>query len=910
MPLTSGTRLGPYEITSPAGAGGMGEVYKARDTRLDRTVAIKVLPSTFAEDPVLRQRLEREARAISALDHPHICSLYDVGAENGVEYLVMQFVTGETLAERLARGPMPSQEVCTFGAQIADALAAAHARGIVHRDLKPGNIMLTREGVRLLDFGLAKHYAPEPATDVTMPGSAPLTTERTIVGTLHYMAPEQLEGRELDPRADIFALGAVLYEMLSGGRAYEGDSSASVIAAIMNGARRPLVERVPTAPPALVRLVDRCLAIDPRDRWQSAGDLAYALRDAAGGSSPSNAAIAVAAAPRRRSWLPWVVPVVIGLAIALLGWMLRPAADRIETPELRLSIVPPDGLTFSFDVADIDPDYALSPDGRQIVFVAVNPGGERRLYLRDLASVVPRELAGTTGASRPFWSPDGRAIGYVTAAGLSQARIEGGAPQAISSTVTPSLNASATWTRGGRIIYEATILREGLDGKGLFVVPATGGTAQPLSPTPGAEGEQAQRYPVALPDGEHFLYLSWTPDPDGRGIYLGSLNSDQRTLLVPTGFRAGFVAPDLLVYVRDRVLVAQRFSIAEGRMLGEPQPVVSGFAVEGIPGQATFDVSLSGAIAYRSRGQEFESELRWFDRSGASDTVLGGRSDIAVALAPNGRYVALARVDASSPNADRFSSNLWLLDLSRRVVSRFTLDAAATDENPVWSPDGDEIAYAVHRTSGLADVRVQGTIGSTPPRVILEGQHNYHPIHWASDGTLLLHAYATGGGADDLDLYLLAARKDATPQPFVVSRGFQAQGQFSPDAQWIAYTSNESGRPEVYVRPRDGRALQWQISAEGGAQPRWRGDGREIFYVSLDGTLMAVPVTLAPGEVTAGVPVSLFTERTLRTNNNVFYYGGAAAYDVTADGKRFLVNRLTQEPTASPVHLVLHWPRP
>jgi Tol biopolymer transport system component len=910
LALTSGTRLGPYEITAPIGAGGMGEVYKARDTRLDRTVAIKVLPATFAEDPVLRQRLEREARAISALDHPHICSLYDVGAENGVEYLVMQFVTGETLAERLARGPMPSREVSTLGAQIADALAAAHARGIIHRDLKPGNIMLTREGVRLLDFGLAKHYGAEPATEMTMPGSAPLTAERTIVGTLHYMAPEQLEGRELDPRADIFALGAVLYEMLSGGRAFEGESSASVIAAIMNGARRPLTERAPNAPPALVRLIDRCLAIDPRDRWQSAGDLGFALRDAAGASSASNAAIPVAAAPRRRPWLPVALAIALGLAIAAIGWMLRPSDDIAQLPELRLSVVPPDGLAFSFDVADIDPDYALSPDGRQVVFVAVDPAGERRLYVRDLGSVVPRELAGTTGASRPFWSPDGHAVGYITAAGLSQVRIDAGRPQPISSTVTPSGNASATWTNDGRIIYEATIVREGPDGKGLFVVPATGGTARPLSPTPGSENEQAQRYPVALPDGEHFLYLSWTPDPDGRGVYLGSLRSDRRSRLVPTGFRAGFVAPDLLLYVRDRVLMAQRFSIAEGRMLGEPQPVVSGFAIEGIPGQATFDVSPSGAIAYRSRSRQFASELRWFDRSGASDAVLGSRSDIAVALAPNGRHVALARVDITSPDAERFSSNLWLLDLSRRVVSRFTLDAAATDENPVWSPGGTEIAYAVHRTSGLADVRVQATIGSAPPRVILEGPHNYHPIHWASDGTLLLHAYATGGGADDLDLYLLAPGEEVTPTPLIVSRGFQAQGQFSPDARWIAYTSNESGRPEVYVRPRDGRALQWQISSEGGAQPRWRGDGREIFYVSLDGTLTAVPVTLSPDDVTAGVPVPLFTEPTLRTNNNVFYYGGAAAYDVTPDGKRFLVNRLTQEPTAGPLHLVLQWPRP
>jgi Tol biopolymer transport system component len=889
----------------------MGEVYKARDTRLDRTVAIKVLPSMFAEDPVLRQRLEREARAISALDHPHICSLYDVGAENGVDYLVMQFVTGETLAERLMRGPFPPQEVCAYGAQIADALAAAHACGIIHRDLKPGNVMLTREGIRLLDFGLAKHYAPGPATEMTMSGSAPLTTERTIVGTLHYMAPEQLEGRELDPRADIFALGAVLYEMLSGGRAFEGDSSATVIAAIMHGARTPLAERVPKAPPALVRLIDRCLALDPRDRWQSAGDLAYALRDAAGASTAAHPAVA-ATAPPGRAWLPLAVPIAAGLAIAALGWLWRPGADAGagDRPEFRLSIVPPQGVDFTFDAADVDPDFALSPDGRRIAFVAIDPAGERRLFVRDLASTIPRELAGTAGARRPFWSHDGSAVGYITPSGISQVRVDGGAPQLIASSVRPAPNASAAWTSDNRIIYEGAVVREGPDAKGLFVVPANGGTAELIPTTPGSPNEQAQRYPVALPDGRHFLYLSWTPDPAERGIYLGASDSEERTLLVRTGFRAGFAAPDTLVFVRDRQLFVQRFSIVDGRLLGEPRQLASGLALEGIPGQATFDVSPTGPVAYRSRSRQFSSELRWFDRGGASEAVLGSRSDITVALAPDGRRVAIGRLDVSSPDEERFSANLWLFDLPRRVVSRFTLDASAIDENPVWSPDGTEIAYAVHKASGLAEVLVRSTTGSATSRVRAQGRLNFHPIHWARDGTLLLHAYATGGGADDLDLYLLGPEQDATPQPLLVMQGSQAQGQFSPDSRWIAYTSNESGQQEVFVRPRDGRNLRWQISAEGGAQPRWRGDGREIFYVSLDGTLTAVPVTLSTDEVRAGVPMPLFTERTLRGNNNVFYYGGAAAYDVTPDGKRFLVNRLTREPTGGPIHLVLNWPRP
>ena len=884
----------------------MGVVYKARDTRLDRTVAIKVLPATVASDPILRQRLEREARAISALDHPHICSLYDIGAENGIDYLVMQFVSGETLADRLVRGPMPAPEVRTFGAQIADALAAAHGHGIVHRDLKPGNVMLTREGVRLLDFGLAKQHVLGPANAVTMAAAAPLTEERTIVGTLQYMAPEQLEGREVDARADIFSLGAVLYEMLSGRRAFEGNSSATVITAIMTGACAPLADRVPDASPALVRLIDRCLAVDRRDRWQSAGDLAYALRETATGSLATMPAVL---APRR-TWLPAVLPIALGVAIAAAGWVLRPSSDAALAPEVRLSLVPPEGLSFTFDVADYDPGFAISPDGRQVVFAVVDPAGSRRLYIRDVGAITPREVPETAGARQPFWSVDGRTIGYLTSSGFNQIRVDGGSPQPIATRVAPSPTASAAWLPDGRLLYEAPVLENGPDSKGLFIAGTDGGEGKALPRTPNAAREQAQRYPVALPDGRHYLYLSWTPDPGERGIYLGDLDSEKRSLLVRTGFRGGFVAPDTLIYLRDRVLVAQRFSIAEGRVIGEVREVVAGLALEGIPGQATYQVSRSGAIAYRSRTRNFSSELRWFDRRGAGETVSGPRSDIAVALAPDGRRVALARLDTASAGDERFSSNLWLFDLPRRVVSRLTLDSTATDENPVWSPDGSRIAYAVHRNNGLAEVRVQATSDASGSRVVASGPSNFHPIHWAKDGTLLLHAYATGGGADNLDLYLLGQEPNATPKPLLVARRSQGQAQFSPDSQWIAYASDESGRFEVYVRPRDGRNLRWQISSEGGNQPRWRGDGREIFYVTPDGTLTAVPVKLTRDEVSPGVGVPLFTERTLRTNNNVFYYGGAAGYDVTPDGARFLVNRLTQEPTASPIHLVLNWKRP
>jgi Tol biopolymer transport system component len=699
-----------------------------------------------------------------------------------------------------------------------------------------------------------------------------------------------------------------MYEMLTRARAFAGDSSASVIAAIMNGARAPLESQAPDTPPALIRLIDRCLAVDPRDRWQSAGDLAYALRDLAGASQSAMRAGPLAA-PRtgRRLWLLTAAAVAGAASIGIFLLQDRRPADATE---LRLSLVPPDGLGFSFDAAEYDPEFAVSPDGRKIVFVALDAANARRLFVRDLASVIPREIAGTLGARRPFWSPDGRSIGYMTGNGMNRVMLDAGAPQPVSSTVVPTGNASGTWTLDGRIIFEAKMSREGPEAKGLFEVPVTGGTAKLLSRTTGAQNEQAQRYPVALPGGRHYLYLSWTPDPAERAIYLGSFDSNERSLLVRTGFRAGFVAPDTLVYVRDRVLVAQRFSIEDAALIGEPRQLAFGVAMEGIPGQATFDVSASGVLAYRSRSRQFASELRWIDRSGQSELVLGSRSDIAVALAPDGRRVALARLDLSSPDDERFSSNVWIYDLGRRMLSRFTVDSATTDENPVWSPDGTQIAYGVHRGTGLADVRTKITGGSSDARVIASGSNNFHPIDWARDGTLLLHAYATGAGADDLDLYLLGPEPDAKPKAFLVARGSQAQGQFSPDSQWIAYVSDESGAAEVYVRPRDGRNLRFQISTDGGVQPRWRRDGRELYYVTQAGTMMAVSVTLSRDDVKAGVPSALFTEPTLRTNNNVFYYGGAAGYDVTADGRRFLVNRLTREPTAGPIHVVLNWPRP
>ena len=903
MTLSGGARLGPYVIEHLLGAGGMGEVYKARDSRLDRTVAVKVLPSAFSDDPTLKQRLEREARTISALDHPNICALYDIGSESGTDFIVMQYLTGETLTARLQRGPLSTNEVCTMGAQIASALAAAHRHGIVHRDLKPGNIMIGRDGVRLLDFGLAKQQNVIEASDQT--ATTPLTGDRTIVGTLQYMSPEQLESRPVDARTDIFALGAVLYEMATGRRPFEGDSSASLITAIMTGRRAPFATLAPAAPPSLAKIVDRCLEPDPEDRWQSAGDLAYALRNV---QHEEGTSTIPAVTPSRTKLGPWAIAAGSLIAAAAAGAALLSSRRPVQPPmEVRLSIVPPAGVEFFGDAANFDAEFAVSPDGTHVAFVAAGDSGNSSLWVRDLSSITPREIAGTAGARRPFWSPDGTTIGYVTPVGLARASLDGGASAEIPTTIDPNIDSSSTWTPDGRIIYEAPT-SQGAKSVSLYIVPAAGGTARRLMDPASELGEQSQRFPVALPDGKHLVYLSWTIDAAERSIYLTSIEPGPRKRVVRSGFRPSFINPDLLVYVRDRTVVAQRFSLGDGQLAGDPTPIASGVALEGIPGQSAFIASTSGVIAYRSREREVLSELRRLDRNGRPEEIFDSGTDISVSLAPGGKRVALGRLSTARLDADRFPSNVWLMDLPRRVLSRLTLESNATDENPTWSPDGTQVAYARHLASGLAEVLVQASDGTGAPRVVASGPLNLHPIDWGADGTLLLHAYATRTGNDDLDLYTLAPGT-SSPVPLIEAPMLQAQGQFSPDGRWIAYTSDESGTHEVYVRSRSGNESRAQISSNGGAQPRWRGDGHELFYVSPAGDVMAVPLAVDGTTLTPGRPITLFREPSLKTNNSLFFYGGAAGYDVTPDGKTFFVNRLIRAPGPGPIHVVINWRR-
>ena len=907
MALTAGTRLGPYEITSAIGAGGMGEVYRARDTRLDRTVAIKVLPDSLGSDPSLRQRFEREARAISSLDHPNICGLFDIGQEGGRDYLVMQYLDGATLASRLERGPLPVNDALRIGAQIADALAVAHRRGIVHRDLKPANVMLTQGGAvrqgsphaTLLDFGLAKGSAISVSTGMgeTMPA---LTAERTILGTLHYMAPEQVEGREADSRSDIFALGAVLYEMLTGRRAFPGDSPASVIAAVMSSEPKPLLEVAPLTPPALDRVVARCLAKSPDERWQSASDLSFELRTLAESRASSES---VRAGNARHvlpvSALTAVFGVVAGAGIALWLTAARPAPPLRE---VRFSLAPPPGHEFAASVANFDIDFAVSPDGNQVAFVTQDTSGVQRLWVRPMSSETARPIQGTEAASHPFWSPDSKFIGFRSEAGICRVELPDGAPQVIAPAAFVDGDSKGSWT-AGRILFESAQMTDGKSIRSLFSIPDSGGQVTPIPRGKHPDSETGQRYPAALPDGRHFIYLSWAPRPEDRGIYLGSFDSDERTLLGRSGFRAEFVSPDLLLYIRDRALVAQRISIDSRRTVGDAKIIVEQLALEGIPGQAGFRASDSGTVGYRTRTREVESELRWIDRKGNASEPLGPKSsEITTSLSPDERLVATTRLVVSA-REERLPGNIWLFDLRRSVSSRFTLDGSRIDENPVWSPDGRTIAYASHRHLALAEVRVQNATEPGLGTLLFNPVENFHPIDWSPDGKyLLLQGYGTGTGADNIDLWVVEPSEGAKPRPIVAQPQLQAQGQFSRDGKWLAYTSNESGRPEIYIRAFPSGQARTQVSSNGGAQPRWRGDSRELFYVGPDGTLMAVPLN---ADGVPGPPVALFKEPSLRVNNYVFFYGGAAVYAPSRDGQRFLVNRMTREPAAGPIQIVV-----
>ena len=884
MTISAGTRLGPYEILAPIGAGGMGEVYRARDTRLERTVAVKVLPQHLSASSEVRQRFEREAKTISQLSHPHICALYDVGRDGETEYLVMEYLEGETLAERLLKGALPAEQTLRYGIEIADALDKAHRQGIVHRDLKPGNVMLTKSGVKLLDFGLAKAMTasaqPSVVTSLqTMMGTANnLTQEGTILGTVQYMAPEQLEGKEADGRTDIFALGCVLYEMATGRKAFSGASQASLISAIMKEEPAPIATLQPMTPPALDRVVRTCLAKDPEDRFQTAHDAKLQLQWIAEVGSAAGVPAPVIARRKSRERLAWVgfgIATIVAIALAA-GYVRR--APR-PSPGIRATLPFPEKMFLG--------ELAISPDGTRLAFTASKAGGQPALWIRDLDGPSAQPVAGAENAFFPFWSPDGRFIGFFADRKLKRVDPSGGA---ILTICDADRGVGGTWNRDGTIVFAPVPTSV------LYRVAASGGKPVPVTKLDASRHETAHRYPRFLPDGRHFLYmaanLAGPPDDAANAIRVGSLDGRGDKAVVRTLSNAGYASGHLL-YVREGTLLAHRFDLSRLEVEGDPVPVVRGVGLSTWQSHSLFSASDTGVLV-TSPTFAPPSRLLWLDRSGKESGSVGEAAPFAsLRLSPDGRKLA---VDAYDPVHD--TSDVWIYDTTSGVGTKFVSGTQAHEVGPVWSPDGSRIVFGSDRNAkGVrSDLWIKPLEGGKEELFVGPADQRT-PEDWSGDGRFLSCNVIPVHGRRTNQLWILDTGSGNRASPFAAEALNQGNSRFSPDGRWIAYDSNESGRAEVYVRPFPAGPGTWQVSTAGGAFPNWRHDGKELFYLSADFKLMAVPVS-ADAKFHAGAPVPLFAVRPS---------GVGTVYDVSSDGQRFLVNSLSSDAGSPPLDLFIHW---
>ena len=887
MALARGTRLGPYEILAPLGAGGMGEVYRARDTRLGRDVAIKVVPQHLSASPEARARFEREAKAVSSLNDPHICTLHDVGREGDTDYLVMELIEGETLADRLARGPLPLQELLRLGAQIAGALDRAHRTGVVHRDLKPGNVMLTRSGAKLMDFGLAKGLgaASTPSALTAAPtATSPLTADGAVVGTFQYMAPEALEGRETDARGDLFALGVVLYEMATARRAFEGRTQASLIAAILKEEPPPLHATNAMSPPALDRLVRLCLRKNPDERIQSAHDVRLRLEEiAAGGEEPESGPAATGAGRAVRSArLAWGIAALAALAAIALaaGTWLRPAAPARVIVS---SIVSPDATSF---VAGI-PVVALSPDGSRVAYVTRGPGGSG-LWVRPIDAAKPTLIATSDDANCPFWSPDSRSVGFYANGHLKKVDVAGGDIEVLA-PMRECLGAS--WGADGAIYYVpdryASIHR----------LPASGGEPATIA-IHGAEGsKRITSSPSLLPDRRHVLYTvneSWQGSQN-NGIFVATLDGRDEKRLLPVLSNARYVEPGWLVYGKDGALRAQKFDARQLALAGEPFALVDDVQYIGFYQTHIFSVSDSGLLAYVQGKGSIARQLTWVDRKGAVLGTVGKPGNyFSPRISHDGRRIAF---DMSEVTTD--SGDIWSLDLARDIATRLTFESR-NESCPIWSPDDLRILF-YGDFPGHADLFTIASDGAGGAEPLLSNEATNIPTDWSMNGRSILVQSSLRTSLNSTDLLLYTPGGEQTA-PWVATPFSERQARFSPDGRWISYQSDESGRMEVYVRGFTPPGGKWRVSSDGGDSAVWSRDGKELFYLSLDSRLMSVAVGQGP-EFRSGAPVPLF-----KIPGDILNISVVTQYDVSPDGRRFLMNLDVPTETQRLITLVTDWP--
>ncbi len=881
--IQAGIRLGPYEIVAPLGAGGMGEVWRARDTRLGRDVAIKVLPQHLAATDDARARLDREARAISGLNHPHICTLYDVGHQDGIDFLVMELVDGETLAARLARGALPAPELLRLAIQIAEALDVAHRQGIVHRDLKPANVMLTRTGAKLMDFGLARAAAPaagsgssgvtgDPSDSPTI--SRSLTAEGALIGTFAYMAPEQLEGQEADARSDLWALGCVLYEMATGRRAFEGRSQASLIGAVMNSEPPSLTAAAPLSPPALDRVVTACLAKERGDRIQTAHDVKLQLQWIAEGGSLAGVPQPVATRRRHRERLAWSLLAAVG-AVAL--WSSVSALTRTEpTPkEIRFALSPQKGMrTMTWP--------RVSPDGNALAFQATDSLGNVQIWVRPLDALTAHPLLGTDGAGRPFWSPDSRYLAYFIGNQLKKIAVAGGPPQLVCETRSA---ADGTWGSRDVILFDGSV------GDSIRQVPASGGVASGATTRDVASGENQHAWPCFLPDGRHFLFMAYGSGGDQGGVLrVGDLDSHETANLGPVASRVEFAPPDLVLYTAESTLMARHLDLGSWTWKSEPFPVAEHVLTRG-NGQANFSVSTDGVLAIMTGGATERSELVWVDRAGQRLGRVGdpgGYRDLA--LSPDGGRLAYGFVDPKNDSQD-----IWVRDLTRGVTSRLTF-GNENDIFPVWSPDGNWIAYSTN-VDGPYSIWKKRADGSGDADSLFADNFHAGAMSWSPDGASLVMVTLQNGNPD---LWVLPL-EGGEPHAIVESGFIETDGTLSPDGRWFAYMSTESGSPQVYVRAYPGPGGKWQVSTSGGSSPQWRVDGQELFFLGEAGTVMMAAAVDASQTFRVGTPVKLF-DATLTISEI-----SRNRYVVTADGQKFLLNLPLETNQVGVFQVSLNW---
>jgi serine/threonine protein kinase len=884
--LAAGTKLGRYEIHSAIGAGGMGEVYRARDTQLGRDVAVKVLPASFFEDMDRLHRFQQEACAASALNHPNIMVVHDIGAHDGSTYVVSELLDGETLRKRIGGTPLAQRRVIDYALQIARGLAAAHEKGIIHRDLKPDNIFITNDGrVKILDFGLAKLTQLDgnlAQTDI--PTRRVDTDPGVVMGTVGYMAPEQLKGRNVDQRSDIFSFGAILYEMLSGRRAFLRESAAETMSAILKEDPAELSDTNKTVSPGLERLVNHCLEKNPEQRFHSARDLAFALESLSGGTVLSQQTETMPTwVPRlikSRELIAWIVAGIAILA-ALTAFAMKYFPTPVDKRVLKLSILPQQKTDMGMTGAT---PMAISPEGRRLAFIA-NSSGKDLVWVRPLDSLSAQALAGTDGVFSPsniFWSPESRSIGFFAGGKLKKIDASGGPPQTLCDAPD---GRGGTWNSEGVILFNPSASNQPI-----FRVSAAGGNPTPVTSLDTAQYETSHRWPYFLPDGRHFIFFV-RGRSEHTGVYVASLDSKDTRQLVAAPVSGLYAPPGWLLFMRNETLMAQLFDANELRLSGEPISIAERVSFNGGLGRGSFSVSENGVLVYRGGGSQVNQPL-WFDRTGKQLGSLGEAAlYFTLWLSPDGKRAAADRMDSQTGTQD-----IWLFDLLRGIPSRFTTDPA-NDWFPLWSPDGNSSVFSSNR-EGVTNLFLKNASGVGDEEVLLKSDENKTADDWSADGKFIV--YDSRNTQNKADLWILPMEGDRKPFPFLQTVFNELQAQFSPDGKWLAYTSDESGTPEVYVQTFPASGGKWRISTTGGAEPQWRRDGKELFYLGGDKKLMAVEIKQGTA-FEAGVPKALFETRVLALTTFRNHYV------VTADGQRFLINSGLADSDYAPISVVVNW---